>query len=260
MSDEDAATDEHTPLIRPDETRGPCQPEATASRTTNEAQPDDPGRGVLTEISLQSSSGVCGHPLPSKSTHQNNLHIFRRSLGINSDLLSSGASVTAEARRLKAFGVYQDVLNRQRAKRRQGAFLSALIYAACLAEIIISAVLTALGPMAGNHTASITVLGAVNTVVAGVLALIEGQNLLDTLRSEEMELRRLRCWIEETEALLAVGEVGRDAAETRDLIRTALKKYKSVRTGDGYDRSLVSEAGGSDDMGIGARLYMVPSA
>ena len=126
--------------------------------------------------------------------------------------------------------MYRDVVSRQRKRRWQGALLSAVMYALYLSETIISAILTALGPVAGEHTTSITVLGATNTVVAGVLALVEGRGLPDKLHSEELEFRALRGWIEETESLLAIGVIGKDNVEVRQLIETAFKKYNRAGT------------------------------
>ena len=201
-----------------------------------------------------------GPPELVQGTRLDGLGIFRRSLGINSDLSSTGVKDVAVARRQNAVGLYRDVLNRQRAKWRQGALLSALIYAGCLAEIAISAVMTALGPTAGDHTLSITILGAMNTIVAGVLALIEGHGLLDKLRSDEMEFRRLRCWIEETEVLLAVEAVGKDKAEVESLVKTALKKYNYVRTRDENHISLAAEGARHGDVRFGARAFVGSSA
>jgi hypothetical protein len=50
------------------------------------------------------------------------------------------------------------------------------------------------GPSAGDHVIVITVLGAVNTVVAGVLALVKGQGLPDRLFHDRAEFQRLLDW------------------------------------------------------------------
>jgi hypothetical protein len=50
------------------------------------------------------------------------------------------------------------------------------------------------GPSAGDHVKVITVLGAINTVLAGVLALIKGQGLPDRLYHDRAEYRRLVDW------------------------------------------------------------------
>lgn len=50
------------------------------------------------------------------------------------------------------------------------------------------------GPSAGDHVLAITILGAANTVIAGVLALIKGQGLPDRLYHDRAEFRRLQDW------------------------------------------------------------------
>ncbi len=110
--------------------------------------------------------------------------------------------------------------------------LSFLVYAAHFGQIVIGAILTALGPDAGSHPIAITALGAVNTVIAGVLALVKGQGLPERLRKDEMEFRRLQDWIEETEALLAVGVIGRDRKETGLLVEVAFKKYNAAKASE----------------------------
>jgi hypothetical protein len=50
------------------------------------------------------------------------------------------------------------------------------------------------GPTAGSHVAVITFLGAINTVLAGALALIKGQGLPDRIYHDRAEYRRLQDW------------------------------------------------------------------
>jgi hypothetical protein len=50
------------------------------------------------------------------------------------------------------------------------------------------------GPSAGDHVLAITLLGAFNTVIAGILALIKGQGLPDRLYHDRAEFRRLQDW------------------------------------------------------------------
>lgn len=50
------------------------------------------------------------------------------------------------------------------------------------------------GPSAGDHVIAITLLGAFNTVVAGLLALVKGQGLPDRLYNDRAEFQRLRDW------------------------------------------------------------------
>jgi hypothetical protein len=109
---------------------------------------------------------------------------------------------------------------------------------------------------------AITLLGAINTVVAGVLALIKGQGLPDRLYHDQAEYRKLQDWyanpsirsssrgskdksassyllgtdvgfklnrIEQTEALLAVGVIGRNRKEVGLLVQVAFKKYNAAK-------------------------------
>ena len=170
--------------------------------------------------------------MPMRGPNDENLRIFRRALGINSDLASSTSGGSLEQGRKNAVGIYGAVIREQKRKAAQHLALSILVYGAHFGQIVIGAVLTALGPDAGAHTFAITALGAVNTVIAGVLALIKGQGLPERLRKDEMEFRRLQDWIEETEALLAVGVVGRDRKEAGLLVEVGFKKYNAAKASE----------------------------
>ncbi len=69
---------------------------------------------------------------------------------------------------------------------------------ALFAQIIIAATVTAVSASSGPRVA-ITVLGALNTVLAGSLTWIKGQGLPDRLASYANELRRVREHIEDLE-------------------------------------------------------------
>jgi len=85
------------------------------------------------------------------------------------------------------------------------------------------------GPTAGQYTLTITILGAINTVIAGVLALIKGQGLPERLRHDRAEFRQVQDWIEQTEALLAVGIIGRNRKEVGLLVQVAFLKYNAAK-------------------------------
>ncbi len=164
-----------------------------------------------------------------RGPNDENLRIFRRALGINSDWTKSVSGGSLEEGRKTAVGIYGAVIREQKLKSAQHLALSILVYAAHFGQIVVGAVLTALGPDAGSHAIAITALGALNTVIAGVLALIKGQGLPERLRKDEMEFRKLQDWIEETEALLVVGVVGRDRREVGLLVEVAFKKYNAAK-------------------------------
>lgn len=51
-----------------------------------------------------------------------------------------------------------------------------------IAQIVVGAAITALGPSGGEHKLAITILGAVNTSIAGLLAFLKGRGLPERLR------------------------------------------------------------------------------
>ncbi|KAK4110227.1 hypothetical protein N656DRAFT_714092 [Canariomyces notabilis] len=167
--------------------------------------------------------------LPIRRLNDENLVIFRRAVGINSTLAGSTDPESLEEGRKKAVGIYAAALRAQRRKKLMYRLIGFLIYVCHFAQIIIGASLTALGPSAGDHVIAITLLGAINTVVAGVLALIKGQGLPDRLYHDQAEYRKLQDWIEQTEALLAVGVIGRNRKEVGLLVQVAFKKYNAAK-------------------------------
>ncbi|KAK1979291.1 hypothetical protein LZ30DRAFT_563797, partial [Colletotrichum cereale] len=107
------------------------------------------------------------------------------------------------------------------------------------------------------HRVSITALGAANTVVAGLLTWAKSRGLPDGLRRREAEFRRLRDWIEETEALLALGAVGGTRDEVGALVSEAYARWHlaSERGEDGRLEEFHGEEddGGGEGKGLGAR-------
>ncbi|KAK3328885.1 hypothetical protein B0H66DRAFT_539649 [Apodospora peruviana] len=122
-----------------------------------------------------------------RGTNDENLIIFRRPVGINNTLTNAAACQTLEEGRRRATVMYAAVLAAQTTKRTAHLLVSVLIYVSHFSQIIISASLTALGPTAGDHTIIITLLGAINRVIAGVLALIKCQGLGERLRQDQTE-------------------------------------------------------------------------
>lgn len=175
--------------------------------------------------------------LPMRGTNDENLVIFRRAIGINSGLAGESDPRSLEEGRKRAVGMYAATMKAQREKRVKHALIDFLLYASHLAQILIGATLTAFGPSAGKHAILITVLGAINTVIAGVLALIKGQGLPERLRHDQAEFRKLQDWIEQTEALLAVGVIGRNRKEVGLLVQVAFKKYNAVRQSEENNRN-----------------------
>lgn len=103
---------------------------------------------------------------------------------------------------------------------------------------MLGATLTCLGLSANEYPVTVTVLGAVNTVTASFLALVKGKGITEKLGKTEADFRGLKVWIEETEALLALGVIGGDRREVGLLIETAFRRYNAC-----FGRSFDIEAG-----------------
>lgn len=139
-------------------------------------------------------------------------------------------------RRGKAVGLYQLVLKSQRRKDRLHGILDILLYVLYIVQVIFGASLTALGPSAGGHPLAITILGLANTVIASVLALIRGQSLPERFRKDEMEFRKVRDFIEETEALLVAGICGKDLQDVGRLVEMTFKMYNMAKLSEENNR------------------------
>ena len=84
-----------------------------------------------------------------------------------------------------------------------------------------------------------------------MLALIKGQGLPERLRHDQAEFRKLQDWIEQTEALLAVGVIGRNRKEVGLLVQVAFKKYNAARLSEENNRNenYVRVSAGADTAG-----------
>lgn len=163
--------------------------------------------------------------------------IFRRAVGINSDLAPKSKRPGAAEQGLKEpTGMYRSVITEKDKRKRQYFLMSWVLNFVHFAQVVIGATLTALGPNASRYTVAITILGATNTVIAGVLALLKGSGLPERLHKDAAEFRRLQEWIEETEALLATGINGRDRREIGVLVQSAFRKYNSARMSEENNR------------------------
>ncbi|KAI6084478.1 hypothetical protein F4821DRAFT_242627 [Hypoxylon rubiginosum] len=166
--------------------------------------------------------------LPVRGPNDENLVIFRKALGINYHREAADSGTLEEGRK-SAIGIYKSVLEAQSSKATRHALLTAFLYFCYFAQIVVGAALTAIGPSSARYETTVTVLGAVNTTLAGILALIRGSGQPQRLEKDRVGFRRLQDWVEETEALLAVGVIGRDRKETGLLVESAFKRYNAAK-------------------------------
>lgn len=153
-----------------------------------------------------------------------NLLLFRRAIGINTHL-GPEDECNLEGGRSAALGIYAATIAARDRYRIYRILVTVLLYTCHAVQLVIGAVLTALGPSAGTHRRSITVLGAINTAVAGVLTLMKSKGLPEKLRRDEIGFRRLQDWMEETEALLVLGVVGGTREEVGELVAAAFRRW-----------------------------------
>ncbi|KAL4862432.1 hypothetical protein BDV12DRAFT_207210 [Aspergillus spectabilis] len=98
-----------------------------------------------------------------------------------------------------------------------------------IVQLIVGATITALGPLAGEHMVAITVLGAVNTVVAGIHALMKGRGLPQRLGKDLAEIRKVLAYIEEVEIRLKYSDGEQANDEVTPLIEEAFTQYKIMQ-------------------------------
>lgn len=134
---------------------------------------------------------------PPKKTAAERLKLFRDLVGIH-PLPMKEAGQKRPARNV---GTYKRLVETL-AKRRVEYYVTASFINTCLfGQIVVAAALTALGAAAGSHII-ITILGSINTVIAGVMTYLKGQGLPDRLLEDANGLRRVREYLEQVERQL----------------------------------------------------------
>lgn len=150
------------------------------------------------------------------------LKTFRDLVGINPILDSSASALPRPAQNQ---GTYRRLVDAEFKSRIQYYASASLINVCLLGQIVIAAALTALGASDGSHIA-ITVLGAVNTVIAGGMTYLKGQGLPDRLLQYANGLRRVREYLEERERQFARSDCKLDVDKEAGII---LHMYEQVR-------------------------------
>ena len=95
-------------------------------------------------------------------------------------------------------GIYARVISEERKATWNYYFMSTIINLSFFGQIIVAATLTALGASNASHVA-ITVLGSVNTVIAGIQTYLKGQGLPNRIQQYQFGLRKLREHMEDRE-------------------------------------------------------------
>ena len=120
---------------------------------------------------------------------------FRNLTGIDTP---GNIAIDHRPRPAKNLGIYSRVVAEETMTRYQYYIMASIIEVSFLGQIVVAATLTALGAADASYIA-ITILGSVNTVIAGVQTYLKGQGLPNRLRQYEFGLRKLREHIEDRE-------------------------------------------------------------
>lgn len=127
-------------------------------------------------------------------------------------------------------GIYQRVYANEQTYAKQFKIYSVIINGALGLQIMFAAALTALGAGNGSHKA-VTVFGAANTVLAGLLTFLKGSGLPNRLKYYENSWSKVREYIEQRERDIAsdVHRGGFGWEEVAAEIAIIEKMYEDVR-------------------------------
>jgi Niemann-Pick C1 protein len=178
-------------------------------------------------------AGVVETSMHSLEPQAENYEHFCRRVGIWP--MNTPSSNAKRDRPAKNTGTYAELIKSQKKTRAEYYTTASVINIALFAQILIAAAVTAVSATAGPGVA-ITVLGALNTVLAASLTWVKGQGLPDRLLSYANELRRVREHIEDLERQYEASpdfrlDVNKEAKEIYHMYNTARKNAEEAYVG-----------------------------
>lgn len=126
------------------------------------------------------------------------LIIFRHLTGITTHPSMVQSQLSPGGRAAPNLGIYARVVKNEANAKRGYKNFSWLINGCLGLQVIVAASLTALGAANASHSA-ITALGAINTVIAGLLTFLKGSGLPNRLTYYHTEWKQIREFIEQRE-------------------------------------------------------------
>ncbi|KAL9013765.1 MAG: hypothetical protein Q9180_008988, partial [Flavoplaca navasiana] len=177
-------------------------------------------RSTLADLEKNGDNSV-NSPLPEPNKPPKLLK-FQTLIGIRFPILRSDPSIFRPA---PDQGIYQRTVNEEKKVKFQYDVSKYVVNIGGMLQIVLGAALTALGAAAGPSGA-VTVLGAANTVIAGLLTYLKGQGLPIRLEQYLHLLRTLREHTEERERELLEPDYPLDVDEEIDRIA---RMYQEVR-------------------------------
>lgn len=123
-------------------------------------------------------------------------------------------------------GIYNRVVHREQEAKRGYKVASILINGCLGVQVIVAASLTAMGAASSSHV-GVTIFGAVNTVIAGILTYLKGSGLPNRLRYYENEWKKIREFIEQRERDFSRPDCKLDVHEVVRVIETMYEEAKA---------------------------------
>ncbi len=123
---------------------------------------------------------------------------FRHMTGINTPASLVVGVVGEPPRPAPNLGIYARIVMEEQKAVWEYSVVSAIIDASFFGQIIVAATLTAISASNTSHIA-VTVLGSLNTIIAGIQTYLKGQGLPNRIRQYQFGLRKLREYMEDRE-------------------------------------------------------------
>jgi hypothetical protein len=122
-------------------------------------------------------------------------------------------------------GLYRDVIRARVGRQYMYYAFSIFFNFAMITQLILGALLTALGARAAKNETLITVLAAANTIVAGLLALMHNSGLPNRYQNDWNEYDKVEAYIRE---LMNTGIVLRDMTRD-DVVETCYSIFRKAK-------------------------------
>lgn len=239
--------DDHSASDDPQE---PSLPAPDDSQKPSRPAPDDPQKPNSPQLGPPTADSVDRLLIP----RENKLLAFRSLVGIdNSPILIKGKY----ARKISNTGIYASVVEAETTAKKDYTAYARLINGCLAFQLVVAAALTALGAANGPHGA-VTLFGAINTVIAGILTYLKASGLPHRKKDIEQQWRAVREHIEqlEREYLLQrcpniVEEDVRGIVEMYEDVRQSLKSDNSESKAPKNAKNQTSPGNGHDMEGRG---------
>lgn len=160
---------------------------------------------------------------PTELSIPDKLQNFRDILGIHA--LPADFDSAARPRPAENQGTYKRLVDAELKARMEYYFSASIINTGLVAQLVFAATLTVLGASQKSFMA-VTLLGSVNTVIAGGMAYLKGQGLPERLVQYANDLRKVREHLEERERQFMRPDCPLDVDQESRII---LRMYQAAR-------------------------------